>query len=63
MLLIKLKKKQIDILVNKAFNEEEFEVSLVKEVIIVNELKVKFIIDDIIKNRLLNGYDAIILGR
>ncbi len=59
LLLIKLKKKQIDILANKAFNEEEFEVSLVKEVIIANELKVKFIIDDIIKNRLLNGYDDI----
>ena len=59
LLLIKLEKKIIDILMYLAKNKELFSVDLVNQSINVKDSFFKFEIDQVIKNRLLNGYDDI----
>ncbi|MAJ24325.1 MAG: 3-isopropylmalate dehydratase small subunit, partial [Rickettsiales bacterium] len=59
LLLIKLEKKIIDDLMYLAKNKELFSVDLVNQNINVKDSFFKFEIDQVIKNRLLNGYDDI----
>jgi len=59
LLLIKLEKKNIDVLIRHAKNKELFEIDLIDQKILVKENSFEFNIDKIIKDRLLNGYDDI----
>jgi 3-isopropylmalate/(R)-2-methylmalate dehydratase small subunit len=59
LLLITLDKKKIDMLMKYATNKEEFIVNLIDENIIVKNSSIKFKVDPVIKNRLVNGYDDI----
>ena len=59
LLLIQLAKKDIDNLFKFALNKEKFIVDLIKQKIIVKEITVNFDIDNVIKSRLINGYDDI----
>ena len=46
-------------LMKYATNKEEFIVNLIDENIIVKNSSIKFKVDPVIKNRLVNGYDDI----
>ncbi len=59
LLLIQLEKKIIDVLMELAKNKETFKIDLVDENINVGENFFKFQIEEVIKDRLLNGYDDV----
>ena len=59
LLLIKLNKNEIEILSELAMKKESFTVDLINQKILVKNNEIKFNIDPIIKDRLINGYDDI----
>ena len=59
LLLIKLNKREIQILSELAMKKESFTVDLINQKILVKNNEVNFNIDPIIKDRLIHGYDDI----
>ena len=59
LLPITLEKKNIDILMKFARNKEIFIINLIDEKIMVKDISIKFEVDTVVKDRLVNGYDDI----
>ena len=59
LLPIILKKNDINVLTDLAFKKEMFTINLKEELISVRDINIRFNIDKIVKNRLINGYDDI----
>ena len=59
LLPIILKKNDINVLTDLAFKKEMLTINLKEELISVKDLNIRFNIDKIVKNRLINGYDDI----
>ena len=59
LLPIILKKNDINVLTDFAFKKEMFTINLKEELISVRDINIRFNIDKIVKNRLINGYDDI----
>ena len=59
LLPIILKKNDINVLTDLAFKKEMLTINLKEELISVRDINIRFNIDKIVKNRLINGYDDI----
>jgi len=59
LLPIILKKDDINVLTDLAFKKEILTINLKEELISVRDINISFNIDNIVKNRLINGYDDI----